>query len=360
MVDINLMGDEENREESQPEESLAQTVNLDLGDYAEEEKAEAFPREPMPGAYPREPMGSAYPRPSAMSAPSGGSSRNMAYLLVGILILLALVAVYLMIPSGADKTPPEIGELTEIDTLGQSLTGAESAIDTISETENLAATAPSTTQPEPAATVPENTESAPANFPMASSTFASTRIGAYTVGALGQAFGGADFSLISFSGNNNSFLVQFPPASAAAVADLTEAMKRNASPEDIRTVSKGNESSNALVLGRVSERAAMMGPQGQQRMSYTAFSAWVKKLAADNGLSTKLFDASQAYASDGTTRTPVQANFSGERAGVFNFLKGLADAGPNIVTSKIIVSPSDRRSQSSNQLDVVLLFDFVE
>jgi hypothetical protein len=200
----------------------------------------------------------------------------------------------------------------------------------------------------------------PANFPMASSTFASTRIGAYTVGALGQAFGGSDFALISFSGNNNSFMVQFPPSSAAAVTDLTEAMKRNASPEDIRTVSKGNESSNALVLGRVSERAGMMGPQGQQRMSFTAFSAWLKKLGEDNGLTRKLFDVSQAYASDGTTRTPVQANFSGERAGVFNFLKSLADAGPNIVTSKIIVSPADRKSQSSAQLDVVLLFDFVE
>jgi hypothetical protein len=137
-------------------------------------------------------------------------------------------------------------------------------------------------------------------------------------------------------------------------------MRRNASPEDIRTVSKGNGSSNALVLGRVSERAAMMGPQGQQRMSFTAFSAWLKKLAADNGLSTKLFDVSQGYSSDGTSRTPVQANFSGDRAGVFSFLKSLADTGPNIVTSKIIVSPSDRKSQSSAQLDVVLLFDFVE
>ncbi len=367
MVDINLMGDEENREESQPEESLAQTVNLDLGDYAEEEKVEAFPREPMPSSYSREPMGSAYPRPSPMSAPAAGSSRNMAYLLVAILILLALVAVYLMIPRGADKAQPDVGELAAIDSLGETGAGIETPIDTTtmmaggdtpSETENLAAPPqPSITQPEPPAAT---TESAPSTFPMASSTFASTRIGAYTVGALGQAFGGQDFALISFSGNNNSFLVQFPPSSAAAVTDITEAMKRNASPEDIRTVSKGNGSSNALVLGRVSERAAMMGPQGQQRMSFTAFSAWLKKLAADNGLAMKLFDVSQTYSSDSATRTPVQANFSGDRTGVFSFLKGLADAGPNIVTSKIIVSPSDRKSQSSAQLDVVLLFDFVE
>jgi hypothetical protein len=368
MVDINLMGDEENREESQPEESLAQTVNLDLGEYAEEEKVETFPREPMAGAYPREPMGSAYARPSPMSAPAAGSSRNMAYLLVAILILLALVAVYLMIPRGADKSQPDVGELTQIDSLGEAGTGIETPIDTTmmagtgaqSDTGDLATVTPQPSTTEPPVSTPERAESTPSTFPMASSTFASTRIGAYTVGALGQAFGGADFALISFSGNNNSFLVQFPPSSAAAVTDITEAMRRNASPEDIRTVSKGNGSSNALVLGRVSERAAMMGPQGQQRMSFTAFSAWLKKLGEDNGLTRSLFDVSQPYSSDGTTRTPVQANFSGERAGVFNFLKSLADAGPNIITSKIIVSPSDRRSQSSAQLDVVLLFDFVE
>ncbi len=370
MVDINLMGDEENREESQPEESLAQTVNLDLGEYAEEEKAEAFPREPMSGTYPREPMGNAYARPSPMSAPAAGSSRNMAYLLAAILILLALVAVSLMITSGTDKSQSDVGELAQIDSLGETAAGSETPIDTTmmagsgtpSETGNVAETMPqpSTTQPEPPVAIPENTESRPSTFPMASSTFASTRIGAYTVGALGQAFGGADFALISFSGNNNSFLVQFPPSSASAVADITEAMRRNASPEDIRTVSKGNESSNALVLGRVSERAATMGPQGQQRMGFTAFSVWLKKLGADNGLAVKLFDVSQAYSSDGTARTPVQANFSGDRTGVFGFLKSLADAGPNIVTSKIIVSPSDRKSQSSAQLDVVLLFDFVE
>jgi hypothetical protein len=297
----------------------------------------------------------------------------MAYLLVAILILLALVAVYLMIPRGADKPQPDAGELAQIDSLGEAVTGSETPIDssmmagggTPAETESLTTTTepvqpPIASQAEPPISTTENTESAPSTFPLVSSTFASTRIGAYTVGALGQAFGGADFALISFSGNNNSFLVQFPPSSAAAVTDITEAMKRNASPEDIRTVSKGNGTSNALVLGRVSERAAMMGPQGQQRLSYTAFSAWVRKLAADNGLATKLFDGSQPYSSGGTTRTPVQANFSGERAGVFNFLKSLADAGPNIVTSKIIVSPSDRRSQSSAQLDVVLLFDFVE
>ncbi len=381
MVDINLLGDEENREEPQPEESLAQTVNLDLGDIAEEEKIEAFPREPMAGAYTRETMGGAYTRSPAMSAPSG-ASRNKAYLLVAALIVAALVAVYLMIPRGTNKSQqPNVGEVTGIDTAATSGmgTGSETPIDSTTlgtgtqlETgtsgTNVAATTPETTPPpttapEPSTSTTRNTEPPPSTFTMAPSMFASTRIGAYTVGALGEAFGdGNDFALISFSGNNNGFLVQFPAASSTAVTDITEAMKRNASPEDIRTVSKGegNGSSNVLVLGRVGERAGMMGPQGQQRMSFTAFKTWLKKLGADHGLSLKLFDVGQAYPSDGATRTPVQANFSGDKASVFAFLKSLADAGPNIVTSKIIVSPSDRRSQSSAKLDVVLLFDFVE
>jgi hypothetical protein len=370
MVDINLLGEEEDRQERQPEESLAQTVNLDLGDFAEEEKVEAFPREPMSSAYPREPMGGAYARPPAMSAPSG-SSRNKAYLLVATLILAALVAVLLLIQGGADKSQPDLGEFAGIDTTASGMgTGTETPIDTTMMTtagtqpapgNTVAMTPESTiTQPEPT-TTERNPEPVTSTFPMARSMFSSTRIGAYTVGALGQAFGsGNDFSLISFSGNNNSFLVQFPTPSSAALTDITEAMKRNASPEDIRTVSKGDGSNNVLVLGRVSERAGMMGSQGQQRMSFTAFSPWLKKLGADHGLTLKLFDASQAYSSDGTTRTPVQANFSGDNASVFEFLKRLADAGPNIAMSKIIVSPSDRKSQSSARLDVVLLFDFVE
>jgi hypothetical protein len=378
MVDINLMGDEEYREERQPEESLAQTVNLDLGeDPAEEEKAGAFPHETMPGgAYSREPMASAYSRPPAMSAPSG-SSRNKAYLLVAALILAALVAVYLMIPGSADKPQPESGEFTGIDTTAAGVgTGLETPIDTgfaagtetPPESGNPATTTSAPTpaeQPEQPPAVTESTERAPSTFPMASGMFASTRIGGYTVGALGQAFGSTAFSLISFSGNNNSFLVQFPASSSTTVTEITEAMKRNASPEDIRTVSKpsggeGNGLSNVVVLGRVGERAGMMGPQGQQRMSLTAFTAWLKKLGSDLGLASKSFDTSQSYAAGGATRTPVQANFSGDKAGVFEFLKRLADAGPNIVMSKIIVSPSDRRGQSNERLDVVLLFDFVE
>jgi hypothetical protein len=255
--------------------------------------------------------------------------------------------------------------MATIETPGDTSISSESMIDTPvtpgSETQSDTGNLPiqtSETQPFPPAA--ENTERMASTLPMAPTMFASTRIGAYTVGALGQAFGsGADFSLISFSGNNNSFLVQFQASSAAAATQITEAMQRNTSPENMRTVSK-SDGNGVLVLGRVGERAGMMGPQTQQRMTLTSFTAWLKKLAADNGLATKLFDVSQAYSSDGTTRTPMQTNFSGDKAGVFNFLKSLADAGPNIVTTKIIVSPSDRRSQSNANLDVVLLFDFIE
>jgi hypothetical protein len=188
--------------------------------------------------------------------------------------------------------------------------------------------------------------------------FASTRIGGYTVNALGQAFNEGDgFSLISYSGNNNSFMVQFSASSSSTISAITEAMRRNASPEELRTVS--TDGSAVLVLGRVSERAGEMGPAGMQRMSFAEFSAWLKKLAENRGLRVKSFEASQAYPSDGTTHTPVQANFSGDKAAVFQFLKDVADAGPNIAMTKIIVSP-DRRLQGAANVDVVLLFDFIE
>jgi hypothetical protein len=195
--------------------------------------------------------------------------------------------------------------------------------------------------------------------------FSSTRIGAYTIGALGQSFsGGNDFSLLSYSGNNNSFLVQFVSPSAEAIDQATQAMQSNASPEELRTVSKlpadGGAMSNVLVLGRVSERAAMMGPQGQQRLGFTEFSAWFKKLGADRGLRLNLYEVGKTYPGDGAARTPVQANFAGDKASAFDFLKSLADAGPNIAMSKIIVSPADYKSSSSAKVKVVLLFDFIE
>ena len=367
MVDINLMGDEEeNREERQPEESFAQTVNLDLGETSEEEKVDLFSREEQPvSTYPRETAASAYNRPPVMGA-NAGASRNKAYLLVAVLILFALAAVWIMISTGR-KPQTNIAENPNGSSLGGDTTVVEPEIDEPLATETpidtgFAGTTTPETNVQPPTTTVEKTpmpgvrETAPLGM---RGMFASTRIGGYTVSALGQAFNGGDgFSLISYSGNNNSFMVQFSAPSSSAISAVTEAMRRNASPEELRTVS--TDGSAVLVLGRVSERAGEMGPAGMQRMGFTEFSAWLKRLAADRGLGVKSFEASQAYPSDGTTHTPVQANFSGDKTAVFQFLKDIADAGPNIAMTKIIVSPADRRLPSTSRVDVVLLFDFIE
>jgi len=350
MVDINLMGEEENREERQPEDSFAQTVNLDPGETADDEQAAPFVTEPAPPpSYSREAMaaGSGYAtRPLSMNTPkaASASSRNRVFLLLGTLILAAFVAVYIMIPKSKDKSDTD-----------SNITSAPSNSD------SLVASNPA----------PEDTMSQPLPDPPLSTSpldplFGSTRIGASTVGALARSFGGDnDFSLISYAGNNNSFMVQFTSPSNEAIAEVTQAMQRNAAPQELRTVSNlpagnGSAMNSVMIIGRVSERAAMMGAGGQGRMSFTEFSAWLKKLGADNGLSSTLFDAGQSYSGDGGTRTPVQANFSGSRAGAFDFLNNLAEAGPNISISKIILSSADRRSSSSAKLDVVLLFDFIE
>jgi hypothetical protein len=371
MVDINLMGDEENREEHQPDESFAQTVNLDMSETADEEKAAPFVSEPLPNAYSRETMaaGGYATRPLAMNNATTGSSRNKAYLLVITLIVAALVAVYLMIPKAGKKPDTQLTDTSATETdpfLSDSLsavgseTGMETEGTTIDSAQALAANDPS------AATENTGNVSSSVSSMAGSDMFNSTRIGAYTIGALAQSFSGDnDFSLISYSGNNNSFLVQFMAPSSEAIAEATQAMQRNASPQEMRTVSKlpvgnGGAMNNVLVLGRVSERAGMMGPQGQRRMSFTELSTWLKKLGSENGMRSTLFEVGKAYAGEGGTRTPVQANFSGNKAGAFDFLRSLADTGPNISISKIIVSPADHKSQSSAKVDVVLLFDFVE
>jgi len=352
MVDINLMGEEENREERQPDDSFAQTVNLDLGETADDEQSAPFVAERQPPAYSREAMaGSAgygnsntyATRPLSMNTPkaASGSSRTMVFLLVLALVLAALVAFYIMIPKSKDK-----GDDTNLTMLrnipDSSLTG------------NLTPADSGNTQPEPE----------PTTSPL-DPLFASTRIGASTVGALGRSFSGNnDFSLISYSGNNNSFLVQFTSPSNEAIAEAAQAMQRSAAPQELRTVANqpagnGSALNSVMVMGRVSERAAMMGGS-QSRMSFTEFSTWLKKLGADNGLSSTLYEAGQPYSGPGGTRTPVQANFSGPRAAALDFLNSLAAAGPNMAISKIILSSADRRALSSAKLDVVLLFDFIE
>ncbi|MDZ7359584.1 MAG: hypothetical protein ONB46_02500 [candidate division KSB1 bacterium] len=350
MVDINLMGEEENREERQPQESFTQTVNLDLGDTADEEGAAPFINDPPPPSpYSREamaPPGGYSTRPLAMNASAkSGSSRWTAYLLASVLVVAAIVGIYLtLFKTGQQQdTATAPGADFGLSTPGDSL--------------------PNVPAPDNPPAPPSETEPMP---PVAGSVWSTTRIGAYTVGALGQSFSGDnDFALISYSGSNNSFLVQFLAPSPEAINEVTQAMQRNASPQELRTVSKlpagnGGTMNNVLVLGRVSEQAAMMGPPGQRRMSFTEFSTWLKKLGADNGLRSTLYEIGKAYAADGGTRTPVQANFSGGKSGAFDFLRSLADAGPNISMSKIIVSPADRKSSSSAQVNVVLLFDFVE
>lgn len=359
MVDINLMGEEENREGFPPDDSFAQTVNLDLGETADDEQAAPFVAEPQPSAYSREAMaGSAgyansnsspyATRPLSMNTPKsgGGSSRNMVYLLVAGLILAALVAVYIMIPKSKDKGDDL--NLTSLPNISDSLL-----------TDN------NVTAPDNKETVNTPIEPAPSTSPL-DPLFASTRIGASTVGALGRSFSGSnDFSLISYSGNNNSFMVQFTSPSNEAAAEAAQAMQRSAAPQELRTVANqpagnGSALNSVMVIGRVSERAALMGGGSQPRLSFSEFSAWLKKLGADNGLNSTLYDAGQPYSGPGGSRTPVQANFSGSRAAALDFLNGLAEAGPNMAITKIILSSADRRALSSAQLDVVLLFDFIE
>jgi hypothetical protein len=295
-----------------------------------------------------------------MSA-NAGASRNKAYLLVAVLILFALAAVWIMISTGRKPQTNIAENLGDTTAVGEQEIDEPLATETPIDSSLTGTTTPETVDPPPTVTeettpMPGVRETPPLNM---RPVFASTRIGGYTVSALGQALSnGGGFSLISYSGNNNSFMVQFSASSSSAISAITESMRRNASPEELRTVS--TDGSAVLVLGRVNERAGEMGPAGMQRMGFNEFSSWLKKLAADRGLRVKSFEASQAYPSDGTTHTPVQANFSGDKTAVFQFLKDIADAGPNIAMSKIIVSPADRKSQSGATVDAVLLFDFIE
>jgi len=369
MVDINLMGEDDSSEDRQREESFAKTVNLDEPDTtADEGSTSSFSREPMATSFSRESMGSSFAK-KPPELYGEGSSRTKAYLIVVGIILAALTAVYFLIPkspkqpasttlSGQTEVQPLEGDLGE--DLGEPELAAETNLPP-AETQ----TQPSDLGEEPASTAPMNL--ATNLSPFERDLVASTRLGAQTVNALANSFSAPnDFTLITYHGNNR-FFVEFLSSSSDVTATLTDEIQRNVSPVELKTVSQsslnlgGRTLNKVLVAGTMDAQAGLAGITGSiSRMNIAEFSDWIKGLGDSYGLVLKRYETGTRSASDDTDSVPVQVHFSGSHSGIEQFLSAFADANPSASISKIIVSPSNRRTLSTDQLDLVMHFGFVE
>jgi len=331
MVDINLIGDEERREERQREESFAKTVSLDTRELQSEDRPFTFDKRTV-----RE---------------VNDSSRKLVYgVLLGI-ILLGIGAILYFMPrknsaTQAQRTQTQIGEPQTATPAEENVSPPETATTTEPETVNR----PTTTM-----------------TPFEQSLVESTNLGAWTVAAAARAFSNSEsrFLLISYFADRQ-FLVQFVSPREEASSLVTRAVQQNLQPAELKVLPPdrmpmdGQSLNKVLLKGRVSSDRAGAVQGSIQNMSYAQFIAWLRQLAQNRNVDQRSVDPRPARNDGGVTRTPVIAKFYGSQADVIGFLDGLAAANPSIDISKIIVVPDDRRNFTDDFLELALNFEFVQ
>jgi hypothetical protein len=203
--------------------------------------------------------------------------------------------------------------------------------------------------------------------PLERDLISSTWLSTQTVNALTNSFSAANgFTLITYYGNN-SFLVEFLSPSAATTSEMSGAIQRNVSPMQLKPVSESNVAteggmrSTVVFSGKMDAQAGMAGLRGGlNRMGASQFAEWVKQQGQNSGLALKRFSVGESTSGDNLGRIPMQVQFSGSRANVLSFLNTLGSSNFSVSISKIIVSPSDRRTLNPDVLDLVMHLGYVE
>ncbi|MEK7729053.1 MAG: hypothetical protein AAB354_11615 [candidate division KSB1 bacterium] len=359
MVDINLLGEEEGSEDRQREDSFAKTVSLDEPyKKAEDDEVSSFTKQESlgPKAFARETAAPAFSRRAAEPYGSGseGSSRTKAYFIVLGLILMALTAVFFLFPGKRNKTdnltantPPVVDPIEETVNTMPDTAAVNTGTQELNTTGN--ATDAGTT------TVPEADLSSTLS-PMEKQQLSSTKLAVTTVRALANSLSGAnDFTLITYHGNHR-FFAEFQSASSQEAGSVADLLKRNVGALDAKTVSQaeassGGAMSRALVKGEMDPQAGGIILTGAlNNMSAGDFTEWLKQQGVSNRLSLIRLSTGSGSGSS----VPIQIHFAGANGDVMAFLNALENANVNVSVNKIIVSPSDRKSLSTDYLDLVM------
>lgn len=361
MVDINLLGEDESSEDRGREESFAKTVSLDEPyKKVEDDDISSFTKqEPLgPKGFARETASPAFARRPAEPYGGGneGSSRTKAYFIVLGLILMALTAVFFLFPRDRKKTadltvnnPPVEEQVPE-----QGNIPPDTSFDTGTEL-------PPGTEQTPSTETPVNTTTTEPDLsstlsPMEKQQLSSSKLAFTTVRALANSLNGAnDFTLITYHGNHR-FFAEFRSNSSQEAGSVAELLRGNVGALNAKTVSQsdGTESggmSKALVKGEMDPQAGNIILSGSlNTMNAGDFSEWLKQQGASNRLSLVRFSTGSSSGAG----VPIQAHFSGANSDVMAFLSALENANVNVSVNKIIVSPSNRKSLSTDNLDLVL------
>lgn len=364
MVDINLLGEEESSEDSQREESFAKTVSLDEPyKKADDDVSSYTKQEPMQSkSFARETSGPSFSRRSTEAYGGGGegSSRTKAYFIVLGLILMALTAVFFLFPRDRKKTDdltvskPPVENFEEptsdfTDTTGMSLPGEtpDTSDQPLASTDPAVTETPATREPDLSSTL----------SPLERQQLSSTKLAVTTVRALANSLSGSnDFTLITYHGNHR-FFAEFRSASPQEASSVADMLRQRAGAVDAKTVSQsematsGGAMNKALVKGEMDPQAGGIMLSGAlNQMSANEFTDWLRQQGESHRLSVK-----RLFTGTGSGEgVPIQVHLAGANGDVMAFLNDLENANINVSVYKIIVSPSDRKSLSTDNLDLVM------
>ncbi len=358
MVDINLLGEEEGSEDREREENFAKTVSLDEPyKKAEDDDVSSFTKQESggPKAFARETAAPAYSRRPAEPYSGGGegSSRTKAYFIVLGLILMALTAVFFLFPRERKKagdltvnTPAVEEQVDETTSIPPDTSAFSSGTETPTTTE----------QPGAATETPATTTDLSSTLsPMEKQQLSATKLAVTTVRALANSLSGAnDFTLITYHGNHH-FFAEFRSVSSQESGNVAALLKSNVGAVDAKTVSQSDGAasgaSRALIKGEMDPQAGSIILSGAlNAMSANDFTEWLKQQGASNRLNLVRLSTGLGTGSG----VPIQVHFAGANGDVMAFLSALENANVNISVNKIIVSPSDRKSLSTDYLDLVM------
>ncbi len=339
MVDINLIGEEESRQQQSysGEAGFGQSINLDSD----------APAGTSPGSY----------SSADFSELSSGSGNAKLYVILGALVIVIAAVIYFLIPE--DESMEDMSTLT--DPAGEMTSGGDQM--------DMGAADPAASADinAPEKVVDRETTTAAdmdafeSMSQLEKKMLLSTRMSAYTVSALARAISdGAIFTLIRFS--DNAFLAQFVTNSNSGITSAIDRISSDVDVRDIRKVSQGKFAATsrvqAIVAGAVDPETAPISYSGKlQDMSISELRSWIEQAARDNGLSLKTMNQSSEYTEAGFTVIPVQINLQGSMEGAIGFLDDLSVAAPALVMTKASLINKDPGARDQDSVSLVLVFN---
>ncbi len=339
MVDINLIGEEESRQQNYSGESgFGQGINLDND----------APAAAPPGGY-----------GSDFSDLSTGSGNAKLYVILGALVIVIAAAIYFLIPEDESMDDGSLPTLTDPSGEMQQTQGG------MSQTDNPALSEGTQNEGDIDAPIQAGGESDMDTFnsltPLEKKMLLSTRMSAYTISELAAAISdGAVFTLIRFS--DNAFMAQFVSNSNSGISATMDRIASDVDVKDVRKVSQGKfvatSRVQAIVSGTVDPETAPISYGGQIKdMSVSEFRTWLKQAASDNGMSLKTLNQSSEYTEAGFTVTPIQVNLQGSMDGATRLLSDLASAAPAMVVTKASLINKDPGARDQSSVSLVLVFN---